>query len=154
MYSVKIESHTHGKTKRKELDLLLNPELPVLRDLFFPFSTVLEPFQGRALFFHGGKCAPCLIPCFTLCSWCRTAQSKRKSNGQGWRELDQDAVNFPSTLTLLKDKREIGKGNPPTTPAFGQRPLALPRCLWMSLLFCVRLIFLFSGVTRATAPTS
>lgn len=63
-------------------------------------------------------------------------------------------VDFPSTFTLLKDKREIGKGNPPAVTAAGQRSLAFPWCSWMSLLFHVKLMLPLSRVTRTTAPTS
>lgn len=54
---------------------------------------------------------------------------------------------FSPTPTLLKHWRGIGKGNLPTVAAFGQRQFASPWCLWMSLLFCLR-------VTRTTASTS
>lgn len=63
-------------------------------------------------------------------------------------------VDFPSTFTLLKDKREIGNGNPPAVTAAGQRPLAFPWCSWMSPLFHVKLMLPLSRVTRTTASTS
>lgn len=103
MYKAKITLHRAVQRGKRELSLL-NPEL---RDLFLPFSAVLEPFQGAALVIHGGECPPCSIPCCTLCSWCKAAEWKRKLKQQARekRTRADTECGFPIHFHIAKGQQ-------------------------------------------------